>query len=130
MQGKLELCGLEVSCVIGDRADERAREQTLTLEVSLTLDLAAVAASDALEDTVDYVSLADAIRASLKAGRFKMLESAAVCAAQVCKRQPGVSAVAVRVEKAGAVPGLRAAAVSIECPRVAATAVEGRKAER
>jgi len=113
MQGKLELCGLEVSCVIGDRAEERVREQTLVLDVSLALDIAAVAKSDALEDTVDYVSLAENIRAALRAGRFKMIEAAAACAAQVCMDAPKVSGVTVRVEKAGAVPGLRAAAAVV-----------------
>ena len=114
MQGKLELCGLEVRCVIGDRADERVREQTLVVDVSLEMDVSAVAASDALADTVDYVSLADAIRASLKAGRFKMIESAAVCVAGVCRNQPRVQGVKVRVEKAGGVQGMRAAAVVLE----------------
>jgi len=112
--GKLELCGLEVCCVIGDRADERAREQVLVLDVSLTLDFAAVAASDALEDTVDYVALAEGIRAALRSGRFRMIESAAACAAQVCMNTPGVSGASVRVEKAGSVPGLRAAAAVVE----------------
>jgi len=112
--GKLELCGLEVRCVIGDRAEERAREQSLVLDVSLTLDLAAVAKSDALADTVDYVSLAENIRAALKAGQFRMIESAAVCVARLCRETPGVLGVSVRVEKAGAVPGLRAAAVRVE----------------
>jgi len=115
LQGKLELCGLEVSCVIGDRADERAREQTLVLDVSLALDIEAVAVSDALEDTVDYVALAEGIRAALKTGRFKMIEAAAACAAEVCLKMPKVSGVSVRVEKSGSVPGLRAAAVVVEC---------------
>ena len=114
VQGKLGLCGLEVRCIIGDRPDERSREQALLLDVSLSMDFSAVAVSDALADTVDYVSLADAIRAALRAGRFKMIESAAVCAARVCRAVPGVSGVTVRVEKVGAVPGLRAAAVTVE----------------
>jgi len=114
LQGKLELCGLEVSCVIGDRADERAREQMLVLDVSLALDIKAVAVSDALEDTVDYVALAEGIRAALRSARFKMIEAAAACAVQVCLTMPKVSGVSVRVEKAGAVPGLRAAAVVVE----------------
>ena len=114
MQGKLELCGLEVRCVIGDRADERAREQVLVLDVALELDLADVAASDALEDTVDYVALAEAIRAALRAAQFRMIEAAAACAAQVCLKVPRVLGVKVRVEKSGAVPGLRAAAVEVE----------------
>jgi dihydroneopterin aldolase len=117
LQGKLELCGLEVSCVIGDRADERAREQVLTLDVSLGLDIAAVAASDALEDTVDYVALAEGIRAALKAGRFAMIETAAARAAAVCMEHPKVLGASVRVEKSGAVQGLRSAAATAAAQR-------------
>jgi hypothetical protein len=36
---RLELCGLEVACVIGDLPEERDREQRLTVDVEQTLDL-------------------------------------------------------------------------------------------
>jgi dihydroneopterin aldolase len=111
--GQLELRGLEVSCIIGDLPEERLREQLLVLDVTLSLDLSPVLASDALQDTIDYVELAEAIRKALKAGRFKMIESAAACAAQICLAYAQVEMATVRVEKAGAVPGLRAAAVTI-----------------
>ena len=112
--GQLELCGLEVRCLIGDRPEERVCEQTLVLDIVLTLEMSAVLASDALCDTVDYVAVADGIRAALVAGQFRMIESAAECAAQVCLRHTQVEGVCVRVEKAGAVPGLRAAAITVE----------------
>jgi dihydroneopterin aldolase len=109
----LELCGLEVACVIGDRPEERAREQRLVVDASLELDLSAAGASDALADTVDYAALAEALRAELKRARFHMIESAAECVARVCLSDERVRAVRVRVEKPGAIAGLRAAAVVI-----------------
>lgn len=112
--GQVELCGLEIRCVIGDRPEERVCEQVLVADAVLTVDLSDVLASDALHDTVDYVAVGEEIRAALVAGQFRMLESAAEYAAQVCLRQARVEAVCVRVEKAGAVPGLRAAAVTVE----------------
>ena len=112
---RLELCGLEVLCVIGDLPEERCREQRLSVDVALSCgDLSAAAASDALCDTVDYAALAAAIRAALRQARCRMLERAAECVARVCLAEPRVSGVRVRVEKAGAVAGLRAAAVTIE----------------
>ncbi len=113
-RGQLELCGLEVRCIIGDRPEERVCEQTLMLDVVLTMDMSDVIAGDALNDTVDYVSIAADIRTALEAAQFKMLEAAAECAAQVCLRHARVDAAGVRVEKAGAVSGLRAAAVTVE----------------
>ncbi len=111
---RLELCGLEVVCVIGDRPEERDREQRLLLDVSLALDLAAAGASDALADTADYAALAESVRAALRRGRFRMIEAAAECVARLCLEDARVGGVRVRVEKAGAVSGLRAAAVVIE----------------
>lgn len=113
MADKLELCGLEVACVIGDRPEERQREQTLTVDVSLACDLAAAGASDALCDTVDYAALAAAIRTVLRQARCHMIEGAAACVARVCLADPRVTEVRVRVAKSGSVPGLREAAVEI-----------------
>jgi dihydroneopterin aldolase len=112
-QDKLELCGLEVACVIGDLPHERCREQMLTLDVSLALDLSAAVASDALGDTVDYAALAESVRAALKQARCHMIEHAAGCVAEVCLADPRVESVRVRIEKCGCVPGLRAAAVEL-----------------
>jgi len=110
---RLELLGLEVVCVIGDLPEERGREQRLLVDVALACDLAAAGASDALSDTVDYAALAETIRASLRAARCHMIERAAECVAHVCLDDARVRSVRVRVEKQGAVPGLRAAAVTV-----------------
>jgi len=111
--GTLELCGVEVSCVIGEQPFEREKEQRLVLDVALTLDFSAVAASDQLADTVDYVEVLEKIRQTLQAGRCQMLESAAERVARVCLEDPRIREVHVRIEKLGIIPGLRAAAVKI-----------------
>lgn len=107
----LELLGLDVACIIGDLPEERNREQRLRVDVALTCDLAAAGASDALRDAIDYAALSEAIRQTLRAARCRMIERAAECVARACLADPRVRQVRVRVEKAGAVPGLRAAAV-------------------
>jgi dihydroneopterin aldolase len=108
---RLELCGLEVFCVIGDLPQERDREQALKVDVELRLDLRPAGASDRLKDTVDYAALAEAVRTSLRQARFHMIEAAAQRVAEVCLLDRRVAAVRVRVEKRGAVSGLQAAAV-------------------
>ncbi|MDD2460549.1 MAG: dihydroneopterin aldolase [Kiritimatiellia bacterium] len=110
---RLELLGLEVACVIGDLPEERGREQRLLVDVTLACDLSAAGASDALSDTVDYAALAETIRASLRTARCHMIERAAECVARVCLGNTRVRSARVRVEKQGAVPGLRAAAVTV-----------------
>ena len=118
---RLELCGLEVACIIGDLPEERVREQVLIVDVSLALGLSAVAGSDALSDTVDYVALSASIREALRQSRCRMIECAAECVARVCLADPRVAEVRVRVEKPGVIPGLRAAAVVITRKRTKGT---------
>jgi FolB domain-containing protein len=113
--GQLALCGLEVRCIIGDLPEERLREQLLVLDLTLSLDFSRVLVSDAVQDTVDYVAVAEEVRE-----QFRMIESAAACAAEVCLRHARVDVVKVRVEKSGTVPGLKAAAVTLERKREAA----------
>lgn len=111
---KLEICGLEVSCIIGDLPDERINEQTLIIDVALSMDLRAAAKSDNLDDTIDYAELCEDIRSVLRRAECRMIERAADCVAFVCLRDSRVKSVRVRVEKSESVPGLRAAAVTIE----------------
>ena len=111
---QLELCGLEVSCIIGDLPDERINEQILLIDAVLFLDLRQAAQSDDLDDTIDYAELCDDIRSVLKRAECRMLERAADCVAFVCLEDPRVEKVRVRVEKRERLEGLRAAAVLIE----------------
>jgi len=111
---KLEICGLEVSCIIGDLPDERINEQTLLIDVVLTINLGAAAISDNLDDTLDYAELCDDIRSVLRRAECHLIEKAADCVAFVALRDPRVESVRVRVEKRETLEGLRAAAVVIE----------------
>lgn len=111
---QLEICGLEVSCIIGDLPDERINEQVLRIDAVLFLDLRPAARSDDLDDTVDYAEICDDIRSVLKRAECRMIERSADCVAFVCLRDPRVKRVRVRVEKRERVEGLKAAAVVIE----------------
>ena len=105
---KLRLNGLAVDCVIGERPDERMREQTLRVDVELEIPDRA-AETDELADTVDYAALAERIRAALAAAKCRMIERAAKAAYDACRADPRVCAATVTVTKAGAVPGLASA---------------------
>lgn len=107
---KLKLNGLDVECIIGERADERERLQRLRVDVELDVS-AAAAQTDRLSDTVDYAALADKIRTSLVAAKCQMIERAAKVAADECLKDGKVSSVKVSVTKFGAIQGLESAEV-------------------
>ena len=108
---KLKLNGLTVSCVIGERPDEREREQTLKIDVELEVSDCA-AETDRLSDTVDYAALAENVRAELVAAKCKMIERAAKVVCDVCLADAKVKSVTVTVTKSGAVPHLESASVT------------------
>ena len=105
---KLRLNGLAVDCVIGERPDERERQQRLCVDVELEVSDRA-AETDELADAVDYAALAEKIRAALVAARCKMIERAAKVVHDICREDAKVRAAAVTVTKSGAVPGLASA---------------------
>lgn len=117
ISSRLVLKGIEVKCVIGDMPEEREREQTLLVDAELELDLAAAAASDSLADSVDYATLASAVRDALRAAKCRLIERAAAIALGECMRDARVKSARVSVVKAGAVPGLRSAAVEMSRTR-------------
>lgn len=112
----LELTDIAVDCVIGDLPDERDRDQRLLVTLSLELPDDA-AQTDALEDTVDYVELSEAVRATLVSAKCRLIERAARLVAETAMRDQRVRSAAVRVVKPGRLPGLAAAAVRYEVKR-------------
>lgn len=113
---KLELNGIDVECVIGERPDERTHPQRLRVDVVLTIGDTA-SESDELADTVDYAALTERIRAALVAAKCKMIERAAKVVADLCLKDAKVSAANVRVVKSGAIPHLESAAAAIEATK-------------
>ena len=111
----LDLNGIEVLCIIGDRPDERNRLQRLRVDVSLEIPPLA-AETDRLSDTVDYPALAEGVRAALVAAKCQMVERAAKVAYDACRAVcapvAGARPVRVTVTKAGVLSGLASAAVT------------------
>ena len=111
---QLRLNGIAVDCVIGDLPQEREREQRLVVDVQLHMDLAAAAARDDLDDTVDYVTLVARIRAVLREAKCRLVERAADLVARTCLEEARVMHVVAAVRKAGCVSGLASAEVVVE----------------
>lgn len=112
----LELNGIDVDCIIGEREEERGRTQRLTVDVRLEI-CDDAAESDALADTVDYAMLTERVRDALVAAKCRMIERAARVVCDLCMDDAKVSAAAVRVTKAGAVAHLASASATFSASR-------------
>lgn len=102
MTDTIALRGLRIRGTHGVLAVERSQGQDFVVDAVLTVELAAAAASDALADTVDYGTLAQAL-AQVVAGRpVNLLETLADRLAQVCLNDPRVHTVELTVHKPSA----------------------------
>ena len=105
--------GLEVEAVIGVLDWERTVEQRLVVDLDLGWDNRRPAVSGALDDALDYASVAEVARNCLREGRFHLLETAAEDLAAVLGERFGVSYRRIVLRKPGAVPGTQSVGVTI-----------------
>jgi len=105
---------LQVSCIIGVNEDERLRKQDVVINLALTTDLGRAGRSDRFEDTLDYRAVKKEVFALVEGSQFFLIEALAEAVAELCLRNPAVSAVTVRVDKPGALSSTRSVAVEIE----------------
>lgn len=106
--------GLVVRTVIGVHNYERPIRQTLVLDLEFEVDLAPAAASDELQDTVDYRALCERIQSRIESQNYGLIERVAEETARLVLEEPAVQAVRVVLEKPGAVRHARTVGVVLE----------------
>ena len=78
---------------------ERREGQTFVIDLTLGLDTAPAAASDDLQDTVDYGTLVEEVRSAVANNPVDLIETLAQRIADVCLRHARVETVEVTVHK-------------------------------
>ena len=97
--GTIEIMGIRAVGRHGVLPEEQARAQPFEVDLRLEVDLAPAAASDRLEDTVDYGVLAEAVARTIELESYNLLERLAGRIACMCTSIRGVQAVEVSVRK-------------------------------
>src|SRR5215468_6504692 len=90
---------LMLRCVIGLSAEERREKQDVLINLILWTDLRPAAASDSIENAVDYSVLKKRIITLVEGSQFHLAETLADRIARLCLEQPAVQQVQVTVEK-------------------------------
>ena len=98
----ISLTGLRVWGRHGVLPEETRDGQDFLVDVQLTVDTRAAAASDELADTVDYATLADALAAIVAGEPVRLIETLAARLAEVCLADDRVISARVTVRKPGA----------------------------
>ena len=98
--GQVTIRGIQARGRHGVGDDERALEQPYEVDVVVTTDLSAAAASDRLDDTVDYAALQSVVISRVRDDSFHLIETlAASIGRAILERWPAVGEVEVAVRK-------------------------------
>ena len=114
---RIIIADLRLPTIVGVHPHERTQKQDVNLRITLVADLRRAGRSDALQDTVDYQTLAGDIRALVENSQFFLIERLAHEVARLCLRHAAVESASIRLEKPGALGGARTVAVEVERTR-------------
>lgn len=96
---RIDISGLRLAALIGALPHEREARQPLQIDLSIHADLARAGKSDALDHTVHYGDVCDAVVALVETSEFILLERMAQAIADLVLRFPLVAGVDVKVTK-------------------------------
>jgi dihydroneopterin aldolase len=105
---------LRIETVIGIFDWEREIKQTVVLDLEMGTDVARAAASDHIDDALDYKSVAKRLIAFVEESEFQLVETLAERCASIVMEEFGVPWLRLTLNKIGAVRGARDVGVIIE----------------
>jgi dihydroneopterin aldolase len=105
---------LRIDAVIGIYDWERRVRQTLIFDLEMSADIARAAASDHIEDTLNYKAVAKRLIQFVGDSEFQLVETLAERCAGIVRDEFGVRWVRLRLNKKGAVRGASDVGVIIE----------------
>lgn len=94
--------GLKATTVVGIFEWERRLSQSIMLDLEMETDIRPAAASDSIDDALDYKQVAKAVVEHVEESRFQLVETLADSVARLILSQFGVAAVTVTLNKHGA----------------------------
>jgi dihydroneopterin aldolase len=105
---------LRIDTVVGIWDWERRIRQTVSIDLEMAADIARAAATDSIEDTLNYKKVAKRLIAYVQDSEFQLVETMAERIAEIVLGEFDVPWVRVSVNKPGAIRGSRDVGVRIE----------------
>ncbi len=105
---------LRIDTVIGIYDWERRTRQTVILDLEMSADIRQAAASDDIADTLDYKAVAKRLIEFVSSSEFQLVETLAERITEIVINEFAVKRVKLRLNKQGALRGVRDVGVIIE----------------
>lgn len=109
---------LKIECIVGIYEWERRVKQTISLDLDMAADVRRAAATDCIDDTLDYKAVSKYLIDFVGTSQFQLVETLAERVAEIILNKFNVSWVRVRVNKSGALRHATDVGVVIERERV------------
>jgi FolB domain-containing protein len=114
---KIIIKNLLLRGIIGINPEERVKEQDILINMVIYADIRRAAASDAIEDAVDYKSITKRVIDHVEASSDFLVEKLVTDIARLIITEFNVARVQVRVEKPGALRFAQSVGIEIERSR-------------
>lgn len=111
---RIFLSQLEVDAIIGIWEWERRVKQTVRIDLEMGIDARVAAATDSLEDALDYRAVAKRLLAFVGESEYRLVETLVEAVARVIVTEFPVPWVKVSVSKPGAIRGARDVGITVE----------------
>jgi dihydroneopterin aldolase len=108
------LHNLKIECIIGIWEWERRIKQTIIFDLDMAADIRRAAATDRIEDTLNYKAVSKRLAEFVGNSQFQLVETLAEKVAELLLTEFKLQWVRVRVNKKGAVRGATDVGVIIE----------------
>lgn len=105
---------MKVETIIGIWEWERKIRQTVSIDLEMSADIRKAAATDSIDDTLNYKSVAKRVQAYVADSSFQLVETLAEKIAQLVLDEFDVAWVRVRLNKPGAIRGAKGVGILIE----------------
>ena len=105
---------LTVNAIIGIYDAERVTPQTVVLHLEMSADIAAAAATEAIESTLDYEVLSKRVSEFIQESQFQLIETMAEKVCELIRHEFDVQWVKLTLHKPDALPGTIDVGVIIE----------------
>ena len=105
---------LEVDTTIGIFEWEKRIKQKVRIDLEMGTDITKAAASDSIEDTLDYKAISKRVAQFVEDSRYELVETLIEKVAEILLNEFNITWVRVTISKPGAVRGSRDVGITIE----------------
>ena len=105
---------LEINATIGIFEWEKRIKQKVRIDLEMATDIVKAAATDSIEDTLNYKSIAKRVVQYVEDSRFELIETLIEKVAEILLQEYDIPWVRITISKPGAVRGSRDVGITIE----------------